>query len=260
MDVPRPEVCAQGAALAWENAQALVEEAEILASAGRYGRGVALLILAAEETVKAMMLEWLKNAPDPEVALKLVGVKWSQIFYDHRAKQGVLGMHSLIANAMDVLVPSLTEVLHEAAKQGIRDSLGAQQVVTKAFGSMTPAQGLQILQRFQEGHESIQWKRTAEQEKHRGIYVEFTAPVSWTTPMAVSREEYHDIRNRIMPHIRGAGLWVGRSEIPSGLTPADAVLLLSSVGSLIWLAYDPKKEVFRGSLGDGVPMPPMNEE
>lgn len=243
MNVPKQEVCGEGARLAWLNAQALLDDAQLLADNGRYGRAISLVVLAGEETAKAMMLQWLSGVPDPEVPLKLLRLRWDQIFFDHRAKQGVLGFSLTIEPVMDLVANHLAAAMQSAVESGISDTEAILRLTQSATQDLlsNPQVEEEIADRMNRASTEARWPRPAEDIKKQGLYVGFTAPSTWSSPSDVTREEYEDIRNRVTEHLRRAQIWVGRSDLGIDGSIQNVFRLFASIGGLLWLAHDPKK-------------------
>lgn len=179
----RNEKYITGAELMLSNALNLRSSAEDLARSERYGYATALLFLAAEEALKAVVYYSAGNGIDPDPD----GVE--NYHKSHKKRHG-------LARA---LLVSFYYAEKTGSKMDNRGALGQaiaeviKQLVADVQNDELPEQVRTVLQ----------WWKRANDLKQRGMYVD-EEPDGWSAPSEVSQDTYKEAYESVKPIINGA--------------------------------------------------------
>ena len=174
-----------GAELMLNNALGLRSSAEELARSERYGYATSLLILAAEEALKAVVYYSAGNGMD----LDPDGLETYQ--RSHKKRHG-------LARALLVIVYYVDKIGSEADDWG---AVGEDivEVFKKLF---TDVQNNDVPEQVRT---VLHWWKRANDLKQKGLYVD-GEPDGWSTPCKVSRDIYDETYEAVKPILDGARL------------------------------------------------------
>lgn len=178
-----PADISQGSELALNNAGNLFGVAELAAKSAQYGVATSLLILSAEEAIKAGML--LIKQCDPSLGLDDIGDYFSKHPVKHRMIASIEIWHSffdimlnarlepIIALSSKVKLPSKKE-LKEARDQGVQNLIVALEQLASGASELYSNQA---------------WWNGANIQKNQGLYVNIVGQ-NWEAPGSITKNDY----------------------------------------------------------------------
>lgn len=172
-----------GAELMLKNALGLRSSAEALAHESKYGYATSLLILAAEEALKAVVY----YSAGVGIALDPDGVNKYQKSHRkrHRLTSALLVMSYYV----------------EKSRLAVGDEIGVERKIVEILKLLfADVQNGEIPDRVSE---VIEWWKCANQLKQKGMYVDEESD-GWSAPSQFSQDTYDEVYESVRPIIDGA--------------------------------------------------------
>jgi len=172
----------EGILLGDSTAKQLWEVGSHAAKDGKYGIATSLMILSAEESIKAMGLlaHALTGKPDDDFVRPL--------FSSHRAKHNAAKAIMFIVRIMEVMVENIHEVQEDQAiPEEKKPSVFFERMAKRANDNVNGS--------AKDFHDLQFWQHTANELKNRGFYVDWCQG-KWRTPASIDEATYQDSQKR----------------------------------------------------------------